>query len=160
MGKVIEFKKFSRKINKDNFKETNDDLDIFTENDLAYKRRELEITANEIDHLISCVYKQILMNEQIISKVEKDYDFEKSTYLKDFNDKLHDIMYFLTNSVYGDCIIININFLELKYLTGTLQLELEMIKDSTDNTSEYMGAIEGLFSRIYPLYRSWEKELL
>ncbi|MCT8975603.1 hypothetical protein N4T77_03215 [Clostridium sp. CX1] len=160
MGKVIEFKKFSRKINKDNFKETNDDLDIFTENDLAYKRRELEITANEIDHLISCVYKQILMNEQIISKVEKDYDFEKSTYLKDFNDKLHDIMYFLTNSVYGDCIIININFLELKYLTGTLQLELEMIKESTDNTSEYMEAIEELFSRIYPLYRSWEKELL
>lgn len=159
MGKIIEFKKFSKKINTDNLNNQNFSMDIFPENDLMYIRKEIEVNLDEVDSILNCVYKQILINEKLIIAAKDD--FEKLTYLRDFNDKLQDIMYFLTNSSYNNPIIICINFLEFKYLMGTLQLELEMIKDSkaTSQDNNYIEIIEFLFNRLLPIYRSWKKEI-
>lgn len=96
MGKVIEFKKFSKKINKDNLNIKDSSLDMFPENDLAYVRKEIQINLTEIDSVISCIHNQILINDVLISTAEKENDYQKLTYMRDFNDKLYDVMYFLT----------------------------------------------------------------
>ncbi len=159
MGKIIEFKKFSKKINTDNLNTQNFSMDIFPENDLMYIRKELEINLDEIDIILNCVYKQTLINEKLITAAEND--FEKLTYLRDFNDKLQDIMYILTNSSYNDPIIININFLEFKYLMGTLQLELDVLKElqATAQDHNSLEVIDYLFNRLLPFYSSWKKEI-
>lgn len=164
MGKIIEFKKFSKRINKDNLKTQGFSTDIFPEEDFIYIRREIEFNLDEMDELLNCIYKQISINDTLIISTEDNYEFEKMTYLKDFNDKLHDIMYFLTNTLYQDPITINMNFLELQYLVGTLQLEIEVLEDSNafiDNnaSSDYFKIIDKIYHRLYPVYNSWKKEL-
>jgi hypothetical protein len=151
MGKILEFKKFTRKIN------TNDSSD----EDFLYTRKEITIKLDEIDYVLNCVYKQLLINNKLIISAESSSDFNTLTYLKDFNDKLNDIMYFLTNSVYKDPIIIKINFLEFKYLLGTLQLEIEILGNSKDENSSYsFKALKGLYTRLFCIYEPWEKETL
>ncbi|WP_411681559.1 hypothetical protein [Clostridium thailandense] len=159
MGKIIEFKKFSKKINTENLHTQSFSIDIFPENDLMYIRKELEINLDEIDMILNCVYKQILINEKLITATEDD--FEKLTYLKDFNDKLQDIIYFLTNSSYNDPIIININFLEFKYLMGTLQLELDVLKETQAAAQDHnsLDVLDFLFNRLLPSYNSWKKDI-
>lgn len=161
MGKIIEFKKFSKLINTDNLKTRSFSMDIFPENDLIYIRKEIEINLNEIDAILNCVYKQILVTESLIVTAENNFDFEKLTYLKDFNDKLEYVIYFLTNSSYQDPIIININFLEFKYLIGTLQLEVEVLRESKDNIPDpnYLKVVDTIFNRLFPVYISWKKEV-
>lgn len=157
MGKIIEFKKFSNRINKDNLKTQGFSTDIFPEEDFIYIRREIEFNLDEMDELLNCIYKQISINDTLIISTEDNYEFEKMTYLKDFNDKLHDIMYFLTNTSYQNPITINMNFLELQYLVGTLQLETEVLEDS-DASSDYFKVINKIYHRLYPVYNSWKKE--
>lgn len=164
MGKIIEFKKFSKRINKDNLKTQSFFTDIFPEEDFIYIRREIDFNLNEIDELLNCIYKQILVNDKLIISSEDNHDFEKMTYLKDFNDKLHDIMYFLTNTSYQEPVTINMNFLELQYLVGTLQLEAEALEDPSDfinnnASSDYLKVIDKIYHRLYSLYDSWKKEL-
>ncbi|MBI6872234.1 hypothetical protein [Clostridium aciditolerans] len=164
MGKIIEFKKFSKRINKDNLKTQSFSTDIFPEEDFIYIRREIEFNLDEMDELLNCIYKQISINDTLIISTEDNYEFEKTTYLKDFNDKLHDIMYFLTNTSYQNPITINMNFLELQYLVGTLQLETEVLEDSdasidNDASSDYFKVIHKIYHRLYPVYNSWKKEL-
>lgn len=158
MGKLLEFKKIIRKTNK--MELDTDTEDSFTE-DLLYTRKEITINLDEIDYVLNCVYKQLLINNKLIISSENSSDFTKLTYLKDFNDKLNDIMYFLTNSVYKDPVIITIDFSELKYLLGTLQLEIEVLGKSKDENSSYsFKALKTLYSRLFCLYKPWEKEIL
>ncbi|MBC2581295.1 hypothetical protein [Clostridium sp. DJ247] len=164
MGKIIEFKKFSKKVNRDNLNIKDTNLDMFSENDLLYEKRELNINLKEIDLLLKCVHKQIQINNKLINS-ENHYNYEKIIYLKDFNDKLHDIMYFLTNSVYKDPIVIKLNFFQLKYLLGTLQLELEILGESntnTDNTTqlENFNIIKNVYDRLYPIYDCLQRDML
>lgn len=164
MGKIIEFKKFSKKINRDNFNIDESDLDVLPDDDLAYVRKEIEIRLDEVDYILDCIYKQILINDKLIISADNNSDFSKLTYLRDFNDKLHDVMYFLTNSTYQDPIIIKINFLEFKYLLGTLQLELDMLNESKDTTrnnpsSDYFKIIEYLCTSFTNIYFSWKNEI-
>lgn len=163
MGKIIEFKKFSNKINKDNLL-IDSNIDVFPENELLYIRKEINIKLHEVDEVLSCIYKQILINNKLINKWQNDYDLDKLIYLKDFNDKLHDVMYFLTNSIYGESILIKLNFLEFKYLVGTLQLQLEILKDSNKNSQNNsllnsFNLLKELYSRLSLLYASWQKEV-
>jgi hypothetical protein len=163
MGKVIEFKKFSKNINKDNLNKACSDLNMFPDNDSSYIRKEIDISLVEVDHIINCIYKQLLINEQLITNSENTGDFDKLLYLKDFNDKLHDVMYFVTNSVYKNPIIIKVTFLEFKYLVGTLQLEIGLLNDPDENeksnvSSDYLKVIENLYNRFYHVYKNWENE--
>lgn len=164
MGKIIEFKKFSKRINIDNLNIDHFSSDTLTDEDSVYIRKEIEIKLNEVDHILNCIYKQILINDKLIVHSEENYDLNKLTYLRDFNDKLHDVMYFLTNSPYHDPIIIKINFLEFKYLFGSLQLEVDILNENKDKTkqnslSEYINILEGVYNRFSPIYMSWQKEL-
>ncbi|NMM63578.1 hypothetical protein HBE96_13010 [Clostridium sp. P21] len=154
MGKIIEFKNFKNNAYKG-------DINDPSEDEKLYIRKEINIKLDEIDYLLNCVYKQMLINNKLIIDAENNCNFSKLTYLKDFNDKLEDIMYFLTNSSYQDPIIIKINFIELKYLLGTLQLELELLDNSKKlSSSSYSPvSLENLYNRLLPIYKTWEKEI-
>ncbi|AWI05323.1 hypothetical protein [Clostridium drakei] len=150
MGKII---KFRTKINTSELN-TNDSSD----DKKLYIRKEITIKLDEIDYVLNCVYKQILINNKLIIDAENNYNFSKLTYLNDFNNKLHDIMYFLTNSHYNDPIIIKINFVELKYLLGTLELNLEMLEDSKGDSS--INILKSLYNRLLPIYNLFQKEIM
>lgn len=150
MGKII---KFRTKINTPKLN-ANDP----SEDERLYIRKEITIKLDEIDCVLNCVYKQILINNKLIIDAENNYNFSKLTYLNDFNNKLHDIMYFLTNSSYHDPIIIKLNFIELKYLLGTLELNLEMLEDSKEDSS--LNILKSLYNRLLPIYKLFQKEIM
>lgn len=150
MGKII---KFRTKINTQELN-ANDP----SEDERLYIRKEITIKLDEIDCVLNCVYKQILINNKLIIDAEGNYNFSKLTYLNDFNNKLHDIMYFLTNSSYHDPIIIKLNFIELKYLLGTLELNLEMLEDSKEDSS--LNILKSLYNRLLPIYKLFQKEIM
>lgn len=150
MGKII---KFRTKINTPELN-ANDP----SEDERLYIRKEITIKLDEIDCVLNCVYKQILINNKLIIDAENNYNFSKLTYLNDFNNKLHDIMYFLTNSSYNDPIIIKLNFIELKYLLGTLELNLEMLEASKEDSS--LNILKSLYNRLLPIYKLFQKELM
>ncbi|AKN30819.1 hypothetical protein Ccar_08200 [Clostridium carboxidivorans P7] len=149
MGKII---KFRTKINTQELNINNP-----SEDERLYTRKEITIKLDEIDYVLNCVYKQILINNKLIIDAENNYNFSKLTYLNDFNNKLHDIMYFLTNSSYHDPIIIKLNFIELKYLLGTLELNLEMLEDSKDSS---LNILKSLYNRLLSIYKLFQKELM
>ncbi|WPC39313.1 hypothetical protein [Clostridium sp. JS66] len=150
MGKII---KFRTKINAPKL-----DANDPSEDERLYIRKEITIKLDEIDCVLNCVYKQILINNKLIIDAEGNYNFSKLTYLNDFNNKLHDIMYFLTNSSYHDPIIIKLNFIELKYLLGTLELNLEILEDSKEDSS--LNILKSLYNRLLSIYKLFQKELM
>lgn len=150
MGKIIKFR--TKIITPElNTEDSSEDKKL-------YIRKEIAIKLDEIDYVLNCVYKQILINNKLIIDAENNYNFSKLTYLNDFNNKLHDIMYFLTNSHYNDPIIIKINFVELKYLLGTLELNLEMLEDSKEDSS--INILKNLYNRLLPIYNLFQKEIM
>lgn len=152
MGKII---KFRTKINTQELNTSNP-----PEDERLYTRKEITIKLDETDYVLNCVYKQILINNKLIIDAENNYNFSKLTYLNDFNNKLHDIMYFLTNSSYHDPIIIKLNFIELKYLLGTLELNLEILAESQEQSSSYsLQSLKNLYNRLLSIYKPWEKEI-